>query len=557
MDEYNDPVPSSSVEETLARLEKRLARIELALGMSETPVPARAAAADAARAGGELEMVVGQNLFAKVGILVLAIGVALAMSLPWPELPPALPSVVGWALAACLLALAQWLQGSIPLLARYFRGAGMVLLFFATLRLSYFGARPVFAAASPVMGALLAVAAAVNLGIAWWRKTVFQLVMALFTGYAAALAVGTPWYVFGMVTALSLYALLAARRFENPWLVVAATPLAFLTYLIWAIGDPVVGNKPEVVSGPFAGVVLLLVWMSIHAAAMIWRRNRIPEDPVLLLGSLLNCGGYTLFLAHVFIRYREVFIAANVAASMLLLGIAVIFWVREQSRGTTFIYAMTGYAALNMALIKAFPVPELFAWLSAQSLLVVTTAIWFRSRFIIIANFLIYLVVVACYMALVKQETGISLVFGVVALTSARILHWKKDRLELKTEFMRNAYLATAFVVFPYALYHLVPRVWVAVSWVGLALFYYLMNLLTESHKYRWLGHNTLLLTVVYILVVGVARLEGAQRIMSFLLLGTVLLVVSVIFSIVRNRSQRGCGGGSEANSKPPTSPGP
>jgi hypothetical protein len=271
----------------------------------------------------------------------------------------------------------------------------------------------------------------------------------------------------------------------------------------------------------------------------------------------LNCGGYTLFLAHVFIRYREVFIAANAAASLLLLGIAVIFWVREQSRGTTFIYAMTGYAALNMALIKAFPVPDLFVWLSAQSLLVVTTAIWFRSRFIIIANFLIYLVVVACYMALVKQETGISLVFGVVALTSARILHWKKDRLELKTELMRNAYLATAFVVFPYALYHLVTRTWVAVSWVGLALFYYLMNLLTESRKYRWLGHNTLLLTVVYILVVGVARLEGAQRIMSFLLLGTVLLVVSVIFSIVRNRSQRGCGGGSEANSKPPTSPGP
>jgi len=539
------------------RLEKRLARIERALGMSEMPAPAHAVTADPARAGGELEMVVGQNLFAKVGILVLAIGVALTMSLPWPDLPPVLPSVVGWVLAGCLLALAQWLQNSIPLLARYFRGAGMILLFFATLRLAYFGARPVFAAASPVMGALLAVAVSVNLAIAWWRRTVFQLVLALFTGYAAALAVGTPWYVFGMVTALSLYALLAARRFDNPWLVVVATPLAFLTYLIWAVGNPVVGNKPEVVTGPFAGAVLLLVWMSIHAAAMIWRRNRTPEDPVLLLGSLLNCGGYVLFLAHVFIRYRDVFIAANVAASILLLVIAVIFWVREQSRGATFIYAMTGYAALNMALIMAFPVPDLFAWLSAQSLLVVTTAIWFRSRFIIIANFLIYLVVVACYMAVAKQETGISLVFGVVALTSARILHWKKDRLELKTELMRNAYLATAFVVFPYALYHLVPRIWVAVSWVGLALFYYLMNLLTESRKYRWLGHNTLLLTVVYILVVGVAKLEGAQRIMSFLLLGTVLLVVSVIFSLVRNRSQRGSGGGSEANIKPPTSPGP
>ena len=169
--------------------------------------------------------------------------------------------------------------------------------------------------------------------------------------------------------------------------------------------------------------------------------------------------------------------------------VAVLFWVREQSRVSTFIYAMTGYAALNMALIKAFfPGPELFVWLAAQSLLVVTTAIWFRSRFIIIANFLIFLIVVVCYMVLVTHENGISLVFGLVALTSARILRWQKDRLELKTELMRNAYLTSAFVVFPYALYHLVPRVWVAVSWVGLALFYYLMNLLTESRKYRWLG---------------------------------------------------------------------
>jgi hypothetical protein len=182
----------------------------------------------------------------------------------------------------------------------------------------------------------------------------------------------------------------------------------------------------------------------------------------------------------------------------------------------------------------------LFVWLAAQSLLVVTTAIWFRSRFIIIANFLIFLIVVVCYMVLVTHENGISLVFGVVALTSARILRWQKDRLELKTELMRNAYLTSAFVVFPYALYHLVPRIWVAVSWVGLALFYYLMNLLTESRKYRWLGHNTLLLTVVYILVVGVAKLEGTQRIMSFLLLGTVLLVVSLVFTVIRARQRRG-----------------
>jgi hypothetical protein len=170
----------------------------------------------------------------------------------------------------------------------------------------------------------------------------------------------------------------------------------------------------------------------------------------------------------------------------------------------------------------------------------VTTAIWFRSRFIIVANFLIYLAVVTCYMVLVQKETGISLVFGLVALTSSRILKWQKDRLELKTEMMRNAYLASAFVVFPYSLYHLVPRAYVTVAWVGVAVAYYLMNLVVRSPKYRWMGHLTLLLTALYVIVVGIFQLAPAYRIGSFLVLGTVLLAVSLIFTQVRARKRPG-----------------
>jgi uncharacterized membrane protein len=66
------------------------------------------------------------------------------------------------------------------------------------------------------------------------------------------------------------------------------------------------------------------------------------------------------------------------------------------------------------------------------------------------------------------------------------------------------------------------------------------MNMLTESRKYRWLGHNTLLLTVGYILLIGVAKLEGAQRIVSFLILGSVLLVVSLVFTVIRARQAKG-----------------
>jgi hypothetical protein len=136
-----------------------------------------------------------------------------------------------------------------------------------------------------------------------------------------------------------------------------------------------------------------------------------------------------------------------------------------------------------------------------------------------------------------QRETGISLGFGLVALGSARILNWKRDRLELKTELMRNAYLLVAFVVFPYAFYHLVPGRYVGLAWVGLALFYYAMNLIVRNQKFRWMGHATLLLTSLYIVVVGTSSFGPVYRVLSFLALGTVMLVVSLVFTRLRKRT--------------------
>jgi hypothetical protein len=220
----------------------------------------------------------------------------------------------------------------------------------------------------------------------------------------------------------------------------------------------------------------------------------------------------------------------------VFLGLALAFWRSEASRIATFFYAMTGYLALSVALARLIPVPNLFIWLSAQSLLVVATALWFRSKLIVVGNFFIYVAIVAAYAAVAKDESGISIGFGVVALLTARILRWQQERLELKTELMRDVYLASAFIVFPYSLYHLVPRAFVTVSWVGVAVAYYMMNLIVRSPKYRWMGHLTLLLTALYVIVIGIFQLSPAYRIGSFLVLGTVLLVVSLIFTMVRSR---------------------
>jgi uncharacterized membrane protein len=484
------------------------------------------------------EFEVGQNWFAKVGILVLAIGVAFALAQPFASLPAAAPSLVGYAVAAGLFLVAHLWRKAFQLVSTYFRGAGMALLYFATLRLFFFGAERVFSTESLAGRGLLLLAVGVNLVIAFRRKSPYLVSLALGTGFVTAIVVGSSWFLLVLITLLSGLAVFARLRHNWPGLVFVGIGFTYFTYGIWAINNPFLGGAYGLVKEPSLCLGFVLLNVIILAAGPIFRREHESEDAATIVSALLNCGlGYGVFCVHSLV-FSSIFVPAHAGASLVFLGLAIVCWLREHSRMSTFLYAMTGYMALSFAIIKAAAVPEVFVWLSLQSLVVVTTAIWFRSRFIVVANFLIYVAVVAGYVMVAKQESGISLGFGIVALVTARILNWKKDRLELKTELMRNAYLASAFVVFPYALYHLVPAAYVGLAWVGVALFYYGMNLVVRNRKYRWMGHATLLLTALYLLIVGTRQFEPVYRILSFLVLGTVLLVVSLIFTRAHGQSR-------------------
>lgn len=536
----------------LAQLEDRVAMLEARLGIETEKAPAATAAppppppspfalpAVAARAEDELEFEVGQNWFATVGLAVLTVGAGFTLSLPFANLPAGVPSLIGFALAGGIFALARMWRQSFELVSGQLRGVSMTLLYFATLRLYFFGSRHLLATDTFVGRALLVSVVVANLLLAYRRRSPWLLGLALVMGYVTAIAVGAAAFVLPAIVVLSALAVAGAVKGNWPGLALAGIPLGYATYFIWAGNDPLLGRPFQFVSGPLLAPGFVLATALILAVGPLLRRNRETEDGLTNTCALLNCAlGYGVFFVHTLARFGPIFVPAHLAASLVLLGLAVAFWVRERSRVSTFLYAMTGYMALSMAIIKASAVPDVFVWLSLQSVVVVTTAIWFRSRFIVVANFLIYVFIVLGYVFVAERESGISLGFGLVALGSARILNWKKDRLELKTELMRNAYLLSAFIVFPYALYHLVPGTYVGLAWVGLAVIYYALNLIVRNQKYRWMGHVTLLLTTLYLVIVGTSRFEPIYRVLSFLALGTVLLVVSLVFTRLRKRSRR------------------
>ena len=529
----------------LNNLENRIARMEQNLGLAGVEPSAnvveldRTVAAVTGEEEEELEFRLGQNWFAKVGIVVLAIGMAFLLTQPFEAFPSVLPVLMGYVLVAGLFGLSRLWKESFALISGYLRGAAMALLYFTTLRFFFFTTDPLLEANSGPGMFLLVAVSSMNLLLALRRKSHYLVALALATAFASAIVVGSAWFVLALLTVLAGVVAIVRVRLQAQGVMMAGIVMTLLSHALWAVGNPILGNPLGFISSPQLNVYVLLAYALIFALGVLRRQDHREEDFSVAFTSFLSAAGvYALFLVLTLMSFESGFVLSHLSASGLFLALAVAFWTKEHSKYSTFVYAMLGYMALSVAIVRQFSVPNVFVWLSLQSIVVVATAVWFRSRFIVVANFVIYLAIMVAYLVVAAEETGISLGFGIVALASARILNWQQDRLELKTELMRNAYLGAAFAVFPYALYYLVPRDYVSLSWIALAMFYYGMNALIRAQKYRWMGHLTLLLTVLYVVIIGIIELPPTYRIVSFLVLAVVLLAVSMVFTRLRAKKK-------------------
>jgi hypothetical protein len=283
---------------------------------------------------------------------------------------------------------------------------------------------------------------------------------------------------------------------------------------------------------------LLLAGATFASAGLV--RSQEDERGMLRVARSLFTGGGLLVLGLINVKQFHVgeppWLQIGLAGAFILT--AWLYWWHHRGRYGTAIYACFGYLALSAGLIAWFPSPEVFSWLAWQSLLVAATAVWFQSKIIVVANLFICGGIFFAYLLLARAAGSVSLSFALVALLIARILNWQKDRLNLRTEFMRNVYLAAATVIIPYGLYHTVPKSLVSTAWLLAAGGYFAASLLLDSKRYRWMAIATIFATIGYVFVVDLSRLEPAYRIVSFLVLGVALIGFSIFYSRQRKKAE-------------------
>jgi hypothetical protein len=535
MGESPEDLSNEQILEHVRALESRIARIEAHLEIPQStpeedsePPPRHSVAVEDDE---ELELRVGQNWFANAGIVGLALGIAFLLTLPYDGLPSFLPSLLGYALVGGIFFLSHYWKESFQQISRYLLGGGLLLLYFATLRLSHF--TPVPAITTPAIELpLLLVVVVYNLSVAFKRQSIYLTASHLALGYLTALIGGQTVFVLSVLTLLSVITVYFTLKFRWNTLLAIGIILTYLTHFIWTANNPFFGNTLQFGFSPQIHLAFILLYTIIFASAELFRSRDIPEHfPGILNTVLTALFGYGLFALSTFVAQNISIAAWQLAASAIFLALSVVFWVREHSVYATFVYAILGYTALSAAIVAQFPQPDFFVWLCWQSIIVVSTAVWFRSRFIIVANFAIYLFVFISYLITAATVGSVSVTFGIVALLSARILNWQRDRLELRTDLMRHAYLASALLFLPYALYNSVPPHFVSGSWLILASFYYIASRILKSRKYRWMALLTTLLTILYVFIVDLTTVDPVVRIVSFLVVGSVLLTISMIYS--------------------------
>ncbi len=484
-----------------------------------------------------LENEIGQFWFAKVGIVILAIGVVLLMTFPYQNLPPVFPSLVGFALVMILIALSHYWRNSLLFLSKYIFGGGLVLLYFTVLRLHFFSNDPAIENYL-LFVLLLLIVSALHLYLSYKRKSSYLSAIGITFVAITALISNNSSSIITLLILLSFIIDYLRAKFNWSGFFLYGIIVVYFAHFLWFINNPFLGNKAELQNLSYFTVLALLIYASIFSLGNLFRENKNLEDWAVKASSFINCFMcYSLFLIITVAKYKEVLALSHLIASVIFLVLSVLFWQKEKSKYSTFFYSILGYAALSVAIIAQFPKPDFFVWLCWQSLIVVSTAIWFRSKIIILANFIMYLIIFFSYLIFAGKIGVVALSFGIVALISARILNWQKNRLELKTEAMRLSYLAAAFFIFPYALYHIVPKDYISLSWTIVAVAYYIISIILKNKKYRWMSLLTLLITVVYVLIVGTTSLDPSYRIISFIFLGLVLLIISIFYSKVKSRN--------------------
>jgi hypothetical protein len=538
----NEKIHLEAIQEAIKNLEARVSKLEknqeaIQVFSSDEKAPRDYDQIQEKKDEVSLEFRIGQYWLAQVGAIVLLIGTAFFISYPLPGFPPLIAIIFGYSAVSGLLILSLSWRKTYKYLSQILFGGSLVLLYFATLRLHFISEHPVLRQKSLGL-ILLVIVLFIDLFLSIRKKSEVLAAIILVLFYITSLFGDTAPITFSLIiitSAISAYLLLSYN-----WRMLAAMSviLAYAGHLVWLFNNPLIGRPFQARSSPDGNWIYLIAYGTVFAIAAVIQEKKQTNVVFDTLFSVFNGSGFFVIgLVNVLNYYRSEENLFGFLTAIFFISLALLTRKIVTKANSASIYACFGFIALTISIFAQFSSPDYFIWLGWQSLLVIVIAIWFRSRIIVLANISIYSGIYLWYLLTVPSNNLVNLSYAIAALLSARILNWKKTRLELKTDLIRNLYLASAFIIVLYGLEHAVPDKFVSLSWLGASFLYFAISLILKNKKYRWMAILTIFAAVIHVFVIDLSRFGPGFRVILFVVVGIMLVLFSLAYAWYRRKN--------------------
>jgi len=439
--------------------------------------------------------------------------------------------LIGYIASASIFLLADYIKKANVHLAFIFRINALVLLFYFTVRLHFFSFSPIIPGKIiSIFMLLILVALQVYLSIR--NESQPFAALAVFFALATAILGDTTNLTLPIVMITAAGVVYIYRRFNWEPLLIVTIFLTYLVFFLWLFGNPLSGHTMEMITEHHFGIIYLFGLGVCFSIVSLFRKKDSVSDDFLISVIIINGILFTFLLLLMVLRffstdYVNLFTVITISALIF----SIILHSKSDWNFASAFYALYGFMAMSIALYGIFGLPGVYLLLSVQSLLVVSMALWFRNRLIIVMNSLLFLTILIIYLLSSKNVNGVNFCFALIALISARIINWKRSRLYIKTDMIRNLYMIEGFFMMLLALLHAVPKQFVTFSWSMAALLYFVISLLLKNIKYRYMALGTMICSAFYLFIVDLARIEIIYRVLALLFLAVISIGISIYYT--------------------------
>ena len=336
----------------------------------------------------------------------------------------------------------------------------------------------------------------------------------------------------GITTVVALLVMMFYYRLGWLKIVFIFIFLIYLSHLNWLLNSPFASHKLEFIKSPGIGYSYIFATGFIISLLALIPKKKDVSDDFIITSIIWNGLLFSLVLAITVVTFLSAnYVPVFAVLAVFCLAYAVLLQSRSPLKITASMYALYGFLALSVSFYGILLLPKVFMLLAVQSLLVVIMALWFRSQFIVIMNSILFMVLLIVYLSTSGDHNPTNFSFMLVALITARFINWKKERLNIKTEYIRNLYLAFGFVMTLIAFYHAFPPSYITVSWIFAALLFFIVGRLINNIKYRWLAIGILIVSALKLIFVDLSSIDIGFRVLVFLLLAIILISVSILYT--------------------------